>query len=149
MPKFKEVCHKHNCTVIFISQLRSNIGGYGDINVPTGGNALKFYADIRLQYTKSVDKDGEQNKTTVTVKKNKCAPPFGVAKFNIVWGEGIDTVTEYTDYAESFGLITKAGSWYNYKDNKIQGGENLRQFFIDNESMYQELQKEVKERLKL
>src|SRR6478736_2848345 len=119
--KVKGSLDEHRCTLFIISQLRDKIGGMGDPTTTTGGNAIKFYSDSRWKVWKMNDKANEQNKTTVDVIKNKMATPFGQAKFNIIWGYGIDRIGEILDYAVEFGLIIKSGSWLAYGETKVQG----------------------------
>jgi recombination protein RecA len=138
--KVKGLIDKSNTTIIAVSQTRTNIGGMGDVNVPTGGNAWKFYADMRLKVWKSNDKANELNKTTVEVIKNKCAVPFGKAEFNIVWGLGIDNQQEIIDFAVEHNIIKKAGSWYSYGETKLgQGTAGVKEMFDSNPEMYEEI----------
>lgn len=138
--KVKGLIDKSKCTIIAVSQTRVNIGGMGDVNVPTGGSAWKFYADMRFKVWKSNDKDNELNKTTIDVVKNKCGVPFGKAEFNIIWGEGIDTLQEIISIALEQGVIKRAGSWYSYGDIKLgQGTEGVKNAFADNPEMLEEI----------
>lgn len=134
-------------TMITISQLRTNIGGYGDPNVPSGGNAYKFYADMRYKVSKVLDKAKETNKTTVEVVKNKCAPPFGKAEFNIIWGIGVDRMGELIDLAVEYKFLEKSGTWYTISDTKLQDGK-LREFLRDNEAFALELETKVLNKIK-
>lgn len=145
---------KHNCLCIFINQFRHKIGVmYGSPEVTTGGNALQFYASIRLQVSRSTSEQNtvsngdikEGNKTTVKVIKNKCAPPFRQAVFNIMYGTGIDTMSELIDLAVDKGIIVKAGSWYSYKDDKLgQGKDSVKQLMLDNPEMANEIEAKLK-----
>lgn len=140
LSKIKGLCGKHNCTIYAVSQTRANIGGYGPSDNTTGGNSWKFYADMRFRFTKSVDKDKELNETTITVIKNKCAQPFGVAKFNIVWGEGFDYLGELIDILIEKKVINKGGAWLTYGDLKIQGKEKFKELLKDNQELKTELE---------
>lgn len=134
LAKIHQILGPNNCTLIGISQLRTNIGGYGDPNVPTGGMAWKFYPDMRYKISKQVDKTGSQNKTVVEVIKNKCGVPFGKAEFYIKWGEGIIRQQEIIDYAVEYGLLKLGGAgWYAVdEETKVQGDVKMRQFLDDN-----------------
>lgn len=136
-------------TMITISQLRTNIGGYGDPNVPSGGNAYKFYADMRYKVSKQLDREHVLNKTTVEIVKNKCAAPFGKAEFKIKWGFGIDRMQEILDLAVEYKLINKAGSWYSIEDgSKLQGDEKVKEFLSDNPEYALELETKVLNKIK-
>ena len=144
-----------NCCCIFINQLREKIGVmFGNPETTTGGNALKFYASIRLDIRKSgaaiKDKDGNVvgNQVKVTVKKNKLAPPFRIATFDIVFGEGISKAGETVDMGVDYEVIQKSGAWYSYNGAKIaQGREAAKQFLMDNPEMGAELELKIKEKL--
>lgn len=142
--KIHPLLKPNNCTMIVISQLRINIGGYGDPNVPTGGLAYKFYSDMRLKIAKTVSKETESNRTTVVVIKNKCGAPYGEGEFSINWGTGIDTVQEIVDLAIEKKLVTVAGSWYSW-DGKpaIQGMEKVKQVLKDNPEELEALKKQI------
>lgn len=136
-------------TMITISQLRTNIGGYGDPNVPSGGNAYKFYADMRYKVSKQLDKEHDQNKTTVEIVKNKCASPFGKAEFKIKWGEGIDRMQEVLDLAVEYKFITKGGAgWYTIGETKLQGDDKVKEFLKDNSDYALELETKVLNKIK-
>ncbi|PPR18728.1 MAG: Protein RecA [Alphaproteobacteria bacterium MarineAlpha9_Bin7] len=129
---------KSRCTLIFINQIRMKIGVmYGSPETTTGGNALKFYASIRLDIRRiGAIKDRDEivgNHTRVKVVKNKLAPPFKTVEFDIMYGVGISKVGELLDLGATGGVIEKSGSWYSYNDQRIgQGRENAKQFLIDN-----------------
>jgi len=146
--------NKTNTVLIFTNQLRANIGGYGNPETTTGGNALKFYTSIRLDIRRSVTKenslmDGDVkigNLTKVKVLKNKVAPPFRECEFNIIYNEGIDKFGEILDVAVETGIITKSGSWFSYNGDKIgQGFDTVRLLMKDNDELYQEIKKKVEE----
>jgi recombination protein RecA len=148
--KIKPLLKSNRCTVIGVSQLRADIGGYGDPNKPTGGNAWKFYTDIRYKVSKEINKDKEANKTTITVIKNKCARPFGVAIFNINWGTGVDRQQEIVDFAVAFKILEKGGGgWYTVcpggegDGTKIQGDDKLKEFLADNPEYALEIERQV------
>jgi recombination protein RecA len=142
--KVKGLLTIHSCTLFVISQTRSNIGGMGEGNPTTGGNALKFYADVRWKIWKMNDKDKEQNKTTVDVIKNKLAAPFGQAKFNIKWGVGISKEDEILEYACDFNIVQKSGSWYAYGETKLgQGAEKVLIVLEDNPELFEEIREKV------
>jgi recombination protein RecA len=145
--KLTGIINKSHCTVIFINQLRMKIGVmFGNPETTTGGNALKFYASIRLDVRRidSLKKDGELigNRTRVKVVKNKVAPPFKQAEFDIIYGEGISKVGSILDVASNADIVKKSGSWYSYQDNKIgQGRENAKEFLIQNPEICDTIEK--------
>ncbi|MFM1888344.1 MAG: recombinase RecA [Bacteroidota bacterium] len=146
---------KTNCTVIFINQLREKIGVmFGNPETTTGGNALKFYASVRLDIRKSTqikDNDGNVtgNKTRVKVVKNKVAPPFQTAEFDILYGEGVSLMGEVIDLGVEYEIIKKSGSWFSYGDTKIgQGRDAVRAMLIDNPELLEELQAKIVEVIK-
>src|SRR5690554_478968 len=146
---------KTNCTVIFINQLREKIGVmFGNPETTTGGNALKFYASVRLDIRRSTqikETDGEVtgNKTRVKVVKNKVAPPFKMAEFDIMYGEGISKVGEILDIAVEFEIIKKSGSWFSYGETKLgQGRDAVKSLIKDNPELQDELELKIKEQLK-
>jgi recombination protein RecA len=129
---------RSNCVVIFINQIRMKIGVmFGSPETTTGGNALKFYASVRLDIRRTGSiKKGEEvigNETKVKVVKNKVAPPFKQAYFEILYGEGVSREGEILELGAQHGIIEKSGAWYSYNGNRIgQGRENVRQFLRDN-----------------
>jgi len=146
---------KTNSTVIFINQLRDKIGVvFGNPETTTGGNALKFYSSARLDVRRSTQiKDSEGNvkgnKTRVKVVKNKVAPPFKMAEFDIMYGEGISRVGELLDLAVEFDIIKKSGSWFSYGDTKLgQGRDAVKKLIADNPELMEELEEKIKEYLK-
>lgn len=144
LAKVKGLLNEHNCTLVAISQTRVNIGGMGDVNVPTGGNGWKFYADMRFKLWKSVDKKESLNKTTLDVVKNKCAAPFGKAEFNIDWGKGIDNMQEILDLAIEMNIIKQSGSWYSMGEMKLgQGSNGVKEMFCENVELYEEIKNKV------
>ena len=142
---------KTNCTMIFINQLREKIGVmFGNPETTTGGNALKFYASVRLDIRRSTqikDSDGtvRGNKTRVKVVKNKVAPPFKLAEFDIMYGEGVSKVGEVLDLAVEFDIIKKSGSWFSYDETKLgQGRDAVKQMINDNPDLMDELEEKIK-----
>ncbi|MGL5062568.1 MAG: recombinase RecA [Microcoleus sp.] len=144
---------KSGCTVIFLNQLRQKIGvTYGNPETTTGGNALKFYASVRLDIrriqTLKKGSDEYGNRTKVKVAKNKVAPPFRIAEFDIVFGKGISTLGCLTDLAEEMGVITKKGSWYSYNgDNIAQGRDNVIKNMEEKPEFKAQIEQLVKEKL--
>lgn len=142
-----------NCLVIFINQIRMKIGVmFGNPETTTGGNALKFYASVRLDIRRiGAVKEGEEvigSETRVKVVKNKVAPPFKQAEFQILYGSGINRMGEVVDYGVKLGLIDKAGAWYSYQGNKIgQGKNNVMKFLQENPTIAQELEQKVRSEL--
>lgn len=145
---------KTHCTVFFINQLREKIGVmFGNPETTTGGNALKFYASVRLDIRRSSQiKDGENvigNRTKVKVVKNKVAPPFKTAEFDIMYGEGVSKTGEILDLAVEFEIIKKAGSWFSYGDTKLgQGRDAVKLLIKDNPELADELEQKIKELIK-
>lgn len=145
---------KTKCTVIFINQLREKIGVmFGNPETTTGGNALKFYASVRLDIRRSTQiKDTNSvatgNKTRVKVVKNKVAPPFKQAEFDIMYGEGISKAGEVIDLGVDFEIVKKAGSWYSYDDTKLgQGRDAVKSLLLDNPELMEELEIKIKDRI--
>ncbi len=143
---------KTRCTVIFINQLREKIGVmFGNPETTTGGNALKFYASVRLDIRRSTqikDTDGrvQGNKTRVKVVKNKVAPPFKTAEFDIMYGEGISKIGEILDLGVAYEIIKKIGSWFSYGETNLgQGREAVKALLRDNPELLEELEDKIKE----
>ncbi len=145
---------KTNTSCVFINQLREKIGVmFGNPETTTGGNALKFYASVRLDIRRTNQlKEGEEiigNRTRVKIVKNKLAPPFRKADFDILYGEGISQLGEIVDLGTDFNIIKKSGSWFSYGDTKIgQGRDAVKQILKDNPELYDELKAKVQEALK-
>ena len=152
--KLTSVISKSNCTVVFINQLREKIGVmFGSPETTTGGRALKFYSSVRLEVRRveSLKSGGEiiGNHVRVKVVKNKVAPPFREAEFDIMFGEGISKVGDVLDTAINYEIVDKAGAWITYNKNKIgQGRENAKQFLKDNPKVYEEIEAKVREAFK-
>lgn len=145
---------KTHCTVIFINQLREKIGVmFGNPETTTGGNALKFYASVRLDIRRSTqikDTDGniQGNKTRVKVVKNKVAPPFRTTEFDIMYGEGISKVGEIIDLGVEYEIIKKSGSWFSYGDTKLgQGRDAVKTLLLDNPELLDELDGKIRDAL--
>ena len=153
--KLTGVINKSNTTVIFINQLREKVGVmFGSPETTTGGKALKFYASIRLDVRrKDSIKDGANivgNRTVVKVVKNKLAPPFKTAEFDIIYGKGISQSGCVVDLALNADIIQKSGSWFSYNDEKIgQGKENVKQFLEEHQDVYDEITQKVKEKYEI
>jgi recombination protein RecA len=142
---------KTNCTMIFINQLREKIGVmFGNPETTTGGNALKFYASVRIDIRRSTqikdtDSNVTGNKTRVKIVKNKVAPPFKTAEFDIMYGEGISKVGEILDIAVDHDIIKKSGSWFSYEDTKLgQGRDAVKSLIKDNPELMDELEEKVR-----
>ena len=152
--KLTGTIHKTNCTVFFINQLRDKIGVmFGNPETTTGGNALKFYASVRVDIRKSSQiKDGDNvigNRAKVKIVKNKVAPPFRTAEFDIMYGEGVSKVGEILDLAVDYEIIKKSGSWFSYGDTKLgQGRDAVKSLIKDNPELMEELEDKIKEYLK-
>ena len=148
--KLTSVVSKTNCIVIFINQLREKIGVmFGNPETTTGGRALKFYASVRLDVrrTEALKQGGEVigNHTKVKVVKNKIAPPFKEAEFDIMFGQGISTIGDILDLAANCGIVNKSGAWYAYNDAKIgQGRENAKQYLKENRQIGDEIERKVR-----
>ena len=154
MRKLTATISKTKCCCIFINQLREKIGVmFGNPETTTGGNALKFYASVRLDIRRqSQIKDGDVasgNHVKVKVVKNKVAPPFRTAEFDIMFGEGISRIGELIDIAVEKNIIKKSGSWFSYNDSKIgQGRDTVKQVLSDNPELADEIEAQVRESLK-
>lgn len=152
--KLTGVIGKTNTTVIFINQLRQKIGVmYGNPETTTGGNALKYYASIRMEIKRveSLKGDGEDvgNHVRVRVLKNKVAPPFRTAEFDIIFGKGISKTGNILDVAVNLGIVNKAGAWFSYNDMKLgQGREKSKEFLDANVELKDEIEKLVREKLR-
>ena len=152
--KLTATISKTNCTVFFINQLREKIGVmFGNPETTTGGNALKFYASVRLDIRRSSQiKDGDNvigNRTKVKVVKNKVAPPFKTAEFDIMYGEGVSKTGEILDLAVEFEIIKKSGSWFSYGDTKLgQGRDAVKSLIKDNPELADELELKIKDAIK-
>lgn len=151
--KLTATINKTNTVCIFINQLREKIGVmFGNPETTTGGNALKFYASIRLDIRRvSQIKDGDAaigNRAKVKVVKNKVAPPFRVAEFDIIFGEGISKTGEIIDMGVELGIIQKSGSWFSYDSNKLgQGRDTVKQLLIDNPELANEVEKKIRAKI--
>ncbi len=148
--KLTGIVHKMNTTVIFINQIRMKIGamGYGTPETTTGGNALKFYASVRLDVRKVATlKQNEEpigNRVKVKVVKNKVAPPFRQAEFDVMFGEGLSREGELIDYGVKLDIVDKSGAWFSYKDKKLgQGRENSKAFLKENPKIADEITKAI------
>lgn len=145
LAKIKGVLEKNKITLFAVSQTRANIGVmYGPTENTTSGNAWRFYSDIRLKFQKSINKEQEQNDTTITVIKNKCGRPFGIAKVGLVWSEGFDYLGELIDIGIEKGIIKKGGAWLTINDTKIQGKEKFKEFLKDNPEYFITFETKIK-----
>ena len=151
--KLTATINKTNTVCIFINQLREKIGVmFGSPETTTGGNALKFYASVRLDIRRVAQiKDGDVaigNRSKVKVVKNKVAPPFRIAEFDIIFGEGISKVGEIIDMGVELGIINKSGSWFSYDSNKLgQGRDTVKQLFHDNPALANEVEAKIRAKL--
>ena len=141
---------KSSCLVIFINQLRDSMNPYGSPETTTGGNALKFYASVRIDIRKgqriTEAKDVLGNHVTCKVVKNKVAPPFKIAEFEMIFGEGISHLGEIVDTATSMDIISKSGSWFSYNGQRIgQGRDSVKKYFKDNPEIADEIERKVRE----
>ena len=148
--KLTGIINKTNCTVVFINQLREKIGVmFGNPETTTGGNALKFYASVRMD-VRRIDKIQQAgqvigNRTRVKVVKNKVAPPFKQAEFDIMYGKGISSSGDLVDLAANIDVINKSGAWYAYNGEKIgQGRENAKQYLEENPAVFEEIDRKVR-----
>ena len=148
--KLTATINRTGCCCIFINQLREKIGVmFGNPETTTGGNALKFYASVRIDIRRIGQiKDGENvvgNRTRVKIVKNKVAPPFRLAEFDIMYGEGISKVGEIVDLGVDKGVIKKSGSWFSYNDTKLgQGRDSVKQLLLDNPELSDELESKIR-----
>ena len=151
--KLTGIINKSKTTVIFINQIRMKIGVmFGNPETTTGGNALKFYASVRLDIRRigqlKVGEDIIGNRTKVKVVKNKIAPPFRLAEFDIMYNEGISKTGDVLDLAALHGIVGKSGAWYDYKDGKIgQGREAVKVYLKENPKVLDEIEKEVRKKV--
>lgn len=152
--KLTATIHKTNSCCIFINQLREKIGiMFGNPETTTGGNALKFYSSVRLDIRRmSTIKDGDSsigNHVKVKVVKNKLAPPFRQAEFDIIYGEGISKVGEIVDMGVELGIVQKSGSWFSYNNDKLgQGRESVKQLMLDNPELAAEIEAQIRVKVK-
>jgi recombination protein RecA len=151
--KLTATISKTNCCCIFINQLREKIGVmFGNPETTTGGNALKFYASVRLDIRRMTQiKDGDEavgNRVKIKVVKNKVAPPFRQAEFDIIYGQGISKVGEIIDMGVEYGIVQKSGSWFSYDTNKLgQGRDAVKQLLLDNPEVAQEIEGKIKAKI--
>jgi recombination protein RecA len=152
--KLTATISKTNTICIFINQLREKIGVmFGNPETTTGGNALKFYSSVRLDIRRMAQiKDGEEavgNRVKVKVAKNKVAPPFRIAEFDIVFGEGISKTGEIVDMGVELGIVQKSGSWFSYNTDKLgQGRDTVKQLLHDNPELANEIESKIREKIK-
>ena len=152
--KLTATINKTNTVCIFINQLREKIGiMFGNPETTTGGNALKFYSSVRLDIRRMAQiKDGDEsigNHVKVKVVKNKVAPPFRQAEFDIIYGEGISKVGEIIDMGVELGIVQKSGSWFSYNNDKLgQGREAVKQLMVDTPEMANEIEAKIREKVK-
>jgi recombination protein RecA len=152
--KLTATISKTNTICIFINQLREKIGVmFGNPETTTGGNALKFYASVRLDIRRMTQiKDGDEaigNRVKVKVVKNKVAPPFRAAEFDIIFGEGVSKTGEIIDMGSELGVIQKSGSWYSYNSDKLgQGRDAVKQLLLDNPELSKEIEGKIREKIK-
>lgn len=151
--KLTGIINKSHATVIFINQIRMKIGVmFGNPETTTGGNALKFYASVRADIRRTGQiKEGEEiigNRTKVKIVKNKIAPPFRVAEFDIMYNEGISKTGDVLDLAVQHGIVGKAGAWFDYADAKIgQGREQTKKYLKENPDVLAEIEQKVREKV--
>ena len=155
MRKLTGIVSRSNTCLVFINQVREKIGVmFGSNEVTTGGRALKFYASVRMEIRRELPiKDGDTtvgNRTKVKVVKNKLAPPFRIAEFDIIYGEGISREGDLLDLAAQHGTIEKSGAWFSYKDTRLgQGRDNVKKFFKENPDILQTIEEQLRVKLGL
>lgn len=154
MRKLQAAIGRSNAVVIFTNQLRQKIGVvYGNPETTTGGNALKYYASVRIDVRrKDVIKEGNEivgNRVRAKIVKNKVAPPFRECEFDILYNEGISKIGDMIDVGLEHGVITRSGSWLTYKGERVQGRDALRKLLQDNPSLLAELERDVRTKLGL
>lgn len=154
MRKLNSAIGKSNTTVIFTNQLRSKIGVvYGNPETTTGGNALKFFASVRIDIRrKEVIKDGQEivgNRVKVKIVKNKVAPPFKEVEFDIMYNEGISKIGDMIDVATEHGVVAKSGSWYGFEGERVQGREGLKKLLTENKELAHKLEVQTLEKLNI
>lgn len=149
--KLTGAINKSNCVIIFINQLREKVGViYGNPEVTTGGRALKFYASMRIDVRKSEQLKAPGNefigsRTKAKIVKNKVAPPFKQAEFDIMYGTGIDKIGEIADIAVALGIVSKGGAWFTYGEERFQGKEKFKEYIKDNADVQAELEQQIKD----
>jgi recombination protein RecA len=155
MRKLTGIVSRSNTCLVFINQIREKIGVmFGSNEVTTGGRALKFYSSVRMEIRRELSiKDGDQmvgNRTKVKVVKNKLAPPFRIAEFDIIYGEGISREGDLVDLGTQHGVIDKSGAWFSFKDTRLgQGRENVKRFLKENPDISREIEEQLRVKLNL
>jgi recombination protein RecA len=155
MRKLTGIVSRSNTCLVFINQIREKIGVmFGSNEVTTGGRALKFYSSVRMEIRRELSiKDGDQmvgNRTKVKVVKNKLAPPFRIAEFDIIYGEGISREGDLIDLGTQHGVIDKSGAWFSFKDTRLgQGRENVKKFLKENADLAREVEEQLRVKLNL
>jgi recombination protein RecA len=155
MRKLTGIVSRSNTCLVFINQIREKIGVmFGSNEVTTGGRALKFYSSVRMEIRRELSiKDGDQtvgNRTKVKVVKNKLAPPFRIAEFDIIYGEGISREGDLIDLGTQHGVIEKSGAWFSFKDTRLgQGRENVKRFLKENLDIAREVEEQLRAKLNL
>jgi len=153
--KLTATISKTNCLCVFINQLRDKIGTvYGNPETTTGGNALKFYSSVRVDIRKisqiKIDENTIGNRVRAKIVKNKMAPPFRQAEFDIIFGEGINKIGEIIDMGSELNIIQKSGAWYSYDNNKLgQGREQVKKILLDNPDLSDKIELKIREKLNL
>jgi len=155
MRKLTGIVSRSNTCLVFINQIREKIGVmFGSNEVTTGGRALKFYSSVRMDIRRELSiKDGDQtvgNRTKVKVVKNKLAPPFRIAEFDIIYGEGISREGDLIDLGTLHNVIEKSGAWFSFKDTRMgQGRENVKRFLKENSDLAREIEDQLRVKLNL